>query len=520
MELIIKALKIAGSKHDKVPQLTTDFKVWGDWYRGSVRNFHEYRLYNGENYLLMKRKGLQMAKKVCEDWADLILNEKVEVTIPEESENEKLQHLLRDINFWVIGNESVEKSFALGLGALVLSVDDIEIGDKGSINITDDSALKVDFVDRYKIYPLLTENKIIKEAAFLFENSDSKIAILHLRNEDGIYEIHTYKEYLDVKIDSEYSKFNTKSKIAWFQIMRPFISSNNLNSGYDASLGTSIFANSIDTLMAVDTKYDSFDNEFIAGRKRLFASDEMFNVHNKKDGEKEKTFDPLSSIYHMLPAQGDNKQYLEDKSGELRANDHITAINMELNLLSSKTGMGENHYTFGEGGIATATEVVSENSKLFRTLKKHQILVDSLLRNMVVIMVEASKNFTKNGINFNTEKMDDIGILFDDSIIEDKGTEMERDKNLVMSGMMSVIEFRVRWFGEDVETATENYRKYFKNDIMNKFLPILLQGGMTPEDYLIEVYGVADQKLIDYITEKIKVQDYGGFIDDLYEDTE
>lgn len=519
MSILEEALKFIDLDY-KEPAKSLDYVVWGDWYRGNVKNFHEYRLYNGANFLPMKRKGLQMAKKVCEDWADLILNEKVEITIPTDKDNDKLQHLLRDMNFWVIGNESVEKSFALGLGALVLSVDNIEIGDQGTIKKSDDAKIKIDFVDRYKIHPLLVENKIIKEAGFIFENSDSEIVILHLRDENGIYIIHTYKKYIDVTKEIEYTKFNTKSTIAWFQIMRPFISSNNLNQGYDSSLGTSVFANSIDTLMAIDTKYDSFDNEFIAGRKRLFASDEMFEVHNKKNGEQDKTFDPLSSIYHMLPAQGDNKQYLEDKSGLLRSDDHITAINMELNLFSSKTGMGENHYKFGEGGISTATQVMSENSKLFRTLKKHQILVDSVLRNLVVIMIQATNEFTNDAIAFNFDKLDDIGILFDDSIIEDKGAEIERDKGLVASGLMSKVEFRERWLGEDEKTALENYRKYFKQDIMNDYMPALLQGAMSPEQFLIEVYGVADSKMVDYITEKIKVQDYQGFIDEVYDDTE
>lgn len=51
---------------------------WMSWYRGKVKEFHCYSQYNGKNRIRRSRATLGMAKKVCEDWANLILNEKVE----------------------------------------------------------------------------------------------------------------------------------------------------------------------------------------------------------------------------------------------------------------------------------------------------------------------------------------------------------------------------------------------------------------------------------------------------------
>src|SRR5678810_433616 len=89
-----------------------------------------------------------------------------------------------------------------------------------------------------------------------------------------------------------------RSHIAWFQMIRPFISNNDIRAGYDEALGTSIFANSLDTLKAIDIKYDSFTNEFVAGRKRLHVSDEAWSVHNK-DGKSSKTFNPMDTTYFL-----------------------------------------------------------------------------------------------------------------------------------------------------------------------------------------------------------------------------
>lgn len=494
-----------------IPGQTIDYQLWNEWYRGSVSEIHDRTIWNGKNYIKTKLKSLQMAKKVCEDWGNLLMNEKCDIILPDETANELLSAQLYKTDFWVKANESVEKSFALGLGALVLSVDNIQVGDKGTVKF-DKGELKIDFVDRFKLVPLIISDNKIQEVAFMFDGSEFKTYIIHVRNDFGDYQIHSFKYRKIDDILTETFTFDTKSKIPWFQIIRPFISNNDIAQGYDLGLGMSVFANSVDTLHAVDNKYDSFDNEFIAGRKKLHVSDEAWAVHNKKDGTQEKTFNPMDTIYYQLPGTGKDGQLIKDMSGPLRASEHILALNAELSLLSSKVGLGDNYYKFeGASATPTATQVISENSELFKNLTKHQILLDAALRNLTIAFIEASVNFTGNPIVLSPDKYKDIVIDFDDSIIEDKGAEMERDKNLVMAGLMSPVEFRERWMGEDYDLAVENYRKYFKHDIINKYMPAVAQGLMTPAQFVLEVYGKPDAVLEQYIEDN---KQQGGNFDD------
>ena len=56
--------------------------MWDSWYRSNVKKFHQYRIYHGaSHYERCHRKSLGMAKKLCEDISDLLLNEKVKITI-------------------------------------------------------------------------------------------------------------------------------------------------------------------------------------------------------------------------------------------------------------------------------------------------------------------------------------------------------------------------------------------------------------------------------------------------------
>lgn len=482
-------------------------RLWQEWYKGLSPEFHNYKIWNGKKDIQLVKRSMQMAKKVCEDWADLLLNEKCDIVLPNGVDRTNFDRVLDRTQFWVVANEAVEHSFALGYGAIVMSVVDVTVGSGGTIK--PDGKIEFQFVNRLNITPLTSYNGRITEAFFTSKNSDNTIYIIHTLDEKGEYVINTYKE---TSTGIEFvSQFETGSKIAWFQIIRPNISSNYLYGNDNIEPYISIFANSIDTLKSLDHKYDSFDNEFVAGRKRIFVSDEITNVHNLKDGSQVKTFDPYTTNYQFLPTGNDDKQIIKDESGDLRSTQHIEAINMELNLLSNKVGMGEAYYKFNGTGYTTATQIISENSKLFRNLKKHEIPIEYALINLTIAMAEASVKYTDTPIIISDSVYHEIKVQFDDSIIEDKETEMKRDKELVSSGLMSPVEFRERWLGESYEEATENYRKYFKYELINKYLPALESRAMTIKDFVMEVYGNSNPEIEKYIEENIdKAPDYFG----------
>lgn len=117
--------------------------------------------------------------------------------------------------------------------------------------------------------------------------------------------------------------------------------------------------------------------------------------------------------------------------------------------MSSKCGFGENHYRFDSGSIATATQVISENSTLFRTIKKHEIILESALVELCRILLRLGNSAMNAGLNEDVE----ISVDFDDSIIEDKAADFARDMQLLSAGILNDWEFRAKWLNEDEETA-------------------------------------------------------------------
>jgi hypothetical protein len=128
--------------------------------------------------------------------------------------------------------------------------------------------------------------------------------------------------------------------------------------------------------------------------------------------------------------------------------------------------------------------------------------------------------FTNNPV-INVDK-DEINIKFDDSIIEDRNAEMERDRADVNAGIMAKWEYRMKWYAEDEDTAKETMAKLFMDDLIGRYQDALLSGAMTPQQFVEEVYPFATNKdeIIAYIMEFVKMPSSQLDMSPLYEGDE
>ena len=99
--------------------------------------------------------------------------------------------------------------------------------------------------------------------------------------------------------------------------------------------------------------------------------------------------------------------------------------------------------------MSTATQIISENSEMFRTIKKHEIILESVLIELCRVLLRMGNAYMNAGLDEDVE----ITVDFDDSIIEDKEVSFNRDARMVQMGIMQPYEFRMRYMNEDEETA-------------------------------------------------------------------
>lgn len=429
---------------------------WKSWYVGDVKGFHRYKVRNGQSIVRCKRYSLGMGKKIPEDWANLLMNEKVKITLEGAKEQEFVDWVFEENNFLVKSNEMQEMAFALGTVAFIPRVVGMEATETGPIPGSA-SGIVMDYVTVDHIWPIAWQNGIITECAFssvVADNGEDYCYLQIHHKVNGQYDIENrLYRYRNENLDAEVKLadvgifanvppvVHTGSDRRQFVIDRPNIAN---NVDYAVPLGISVYANAIDVMQGVDIAYDSYVNEFVLGKKRIMVKPAAMNY---LDGDP--IFDTNDLVFYVLPEDTQDSSVITPIDMNLRTAEHNTGIQDQLNLLSSKCGFGENHYRFDQGSVATATQVISENSTMFRTIKKHEIILEKVLIELCRIILRLGNTAMNAGLNEEVE----ITVDFDDSIIEDKAADFSRDMQLLNAGIMNDWEFRMKWMNEDEATA-------------------------------------------------------------------
>ena len=208
-----------------------------------------------------------------------------------------------------------------------------------------DGNVLLDYIDADLIIPISHNNSYINEVVAISRSQhqdngkDIWISLLTVHSFNGSVYRKEHKLYRsksidklgeEIDLDSYYPNLDPtieyKTTTPHFQIYRP--------------MGISIFANRIDNLKALDMKYDCFYNEFQMGRKRVLI--DRHAVKKSVDtatGQDVQFFDTEDAVFMAI--NGMENQPIKEIDFSIRAEEHINAINIELNYLSAGVGLGQ-----------------------------------------------------------------------------------------------------------------------------------------------------------------------------------
>ena len=465
--------------------IATKMEVWQQWYRGCVDKFHKYKVYSGKKKLELERKTLNLPVKVCQRWADLLLNEKVEINASDEYTQLKLNHLLKQVNFKVRGNNLLETAFAMGGGFLIQYWDGEKTNQK--------------YITQEYMYPITYDSGRLIEAAFASQKTiDGKTYVYletHLKDKQtGAYVVDNALLRTNdaksgdggglVEVDASFyeehgiiPKWETGSLTPLFQRIAPNIANRD---DFNSPWGTSVYSGAVDIFASCDAIYDSFYKEFLLGKKRIFVTDGVANLNYVKNGDNVETvevFDPNDEVFYRIPEMDEGTPPIQPVDMALRVGDHTTALQTQLNLLSQSVGFGSNGFKWDVGGVTTATQVISQNSEMFRTIKKHEAMLEDTLIDMAkgLLYIEAVFGGDK------AIKLDDeITVDFDDSIIEDTAETRRQAMMELNVGLISKAEYYRQVYKLGELQALE-YEQKMLEEIVAEMQAIPVQEEPEPE---------------------------------------
>lgn len=445
----------------------SNIRRWKSWWEGFYKPFHEYKERGkaGDAPAPRRLYSLRMAKKVCEDWADLLLNDKLTVAVADKKSSIFLQGenmiggLLGDLSFWPESNALVEKAFSTGTGAFLLRLNDARFLQDGKLLPDRATSIGLEYVDGEHIIPMTVENGRVVDCAFVSEvlrmGKPHLYLETHILGEDG-YEIRN-RYFRDEKGELEpvplpegmAEVLQTGTALPFFALIRPNIV-NNIDPA--CGLGLSVFADAEDNLRGVDLAYNNFCRDFALGGKKVFINESMI----KYDPETGARFTPDDIMQQLFCPVGEKlpseQQLIVEHNPSLRVVENRDGLQAQLDYLSMKCGMGSRHYRFDESGAITATQYVGSRQDLVQSARKHFIVIEKALSQLFRAMLWAGREVLGLPVDPETE----ITINFDDGVVIDDETRRQLDMQEVRDGIMQKWEYRVKWYGEDEEAAKAN----------------------------------------------------------------
>ena len=214
----------------------------------------------------------------------------------------------------------------------------------------------------------------------------------------------------------------------------------------NSPLGVSIYANALETLHAIDICYDSFVTEFRLGRKKIIVPARFLRmVTDPQTGRQVRYFDPSDETFIGV-ADDDGKAGVTDISVELRVEEHVEALNALLSILCLQLGFSATTFSFDrQAGLKTATEVVSENSKTFKTIKtvQNQLrpMIEHLVKNIIDVAILYGMQWQGQSVESLAAGGYEVNVAFDDGVTQDRQTNLNEGVMLVGAGLLSKYTF-------------------------------------------------------------------------------
>ena len=481
--------------------------VWQAIYKGFYKAWHEVPLKTirdpkGKTRTLATMNAGKMA---CSQMARYVWNERCSITASMASAPEDdpldgfLQYVLKDNRFGSAFGDLLEKSFALGGGALKEWVE-IPKDEKG--NDLGEGKVRIGYTMASQFVPTAWDNSKVTSGIFVSREARDGYyyTVVEWHHWDGTtYRITNDLYRQPIKgsepqnilgwwypLDKIYPLLSPDTTMedvhqAFFQYVRPF----GANYADDNSpLGMSIYAPALNTLHGLDIMFDSLQREFVLGKKRIIAPARSMKVSAGVNGSRpDRYFDADDEVWEALATDNPEDLKIYDNSVDLRVEPHITGINGDLSILCAQIGFDPGTLSFdATKGLKTATEVISENSKTFGTVKAHENLLKDALVDMVHAIFDLAVRY---GLTWEGKTIEslisggyDVSVQFDDSIIEDKNAEINRGVSLVGAGLLSKKKFMTDLLGYTPEDADSELKQISEEQRTSSVVVDRIFGGM------------------------------------------
>lgn len=398
------------------------------------------RMLNGEaDWITDYVESLKIEEGICREFADATLIE-METRISIDSLDKKYQKAIVDLN------ENMQEG--LGLGSFVLK----PIGNSGSEFVSADKFVPITFGDDGKPLDIgfLTVKRVGETDYFTrferhyFTNGNLTIEnkCFHSQDPSDIGQTCSLEEV------PEWATINPGPVIyPGMQQMDFGYYRNPIKNRIDGSAcGVSIFEAAKGRIRKADIQGARLDWEYDSGERAIHVDDRAL----KKD-RKTGRFGMAKlnkRLYRGLNLDdGKDKELYKEYSPEMRDEAYKRGLEEYKREIEFIVGLAYGDLSDAQEVEKTATEIKISKARKYNRVTAIQSNLEECLEDFAAGLAFYNGLYT-SGYEFMCK--------FNDSILTDEESERQQDRQDVSMGVMSHLEYRMKWYNEDEETAAEN----------------------------------------------------------------
>ena len=223
------------------------------------------------------------------------------------------------------------------------------------------------------------------------------------------------------------------------------------NTDPESPLGVSVYARAEEQIKDADEQYGAAMWEFRSKETAVQAAREFF----KKDRQGNAILPKgKERLYHDMGANISDingKPFFNVYSPEIRDVSFFNGYNRIIQKMEFNSGLAYGTLSDPQTVDKTAEEIKASKQRSYATVKSIQNSLENALRDLAGAI---DAWMTIEGLA--PPGAVDVSVSWDDSLVTDKETERQQDRQEVALGAMGVDEYRAKWYGETLEQARRN----------------------------------------------------------------
>lgn len=395
------------------------------------------QMLNGQaEWLTDSIESMRLETGICREFADVVLTE-METSISVERLDKIYQKTVVDLN------ENLQEG--LGLGSFVLK----PIGPGKAEFVTADKFIPISFGDDGKPIDIgfLTVKRVGENNYFTrferhyFENGNLTISnqCFHSQEASDIGQLCSLEEVPEwEQINPGPITYPGMQQMDFGYYRNPLI-----NRIDGSACGMSIFHDARERIRKADIQASRLDWEYESGERAIHV-DEKALQHDRKTGRF--SMARLSKrLYRGLNLEpGKDQELLKEYSPEMRDESFKRGLEEIKREIEFIVGLAYGDLSNAQEVEKTATEIKASKSRKYNRVNAIQNNLNDCLEDFA-----AGLAFYNSMLNSGYE----FSCKFNDSILTDEETERQQDRQDVSMGVMSHLEYRMKWYNEDEATA-------------------------------------------------------------------